>query len=177
MDDLFKLAQLIKIRNQTEIDITNLIGRPAQIGHIGEFIASKIFDIRLQESASYKGIDGYFASGNLVNRSVNIKWYAKLERILDLNLNALPDSYLVLSGPLSTSMSSRRETRPWLINSVFLFDAKELVDQLVPRKTKLGTATSINSKSWKDAEIYPHHSNQRLILTAEQREQLSWFQQ
>jgi hypothetical protein len=175
MNDLAQLAKLIKIRNQTEIDITNLIGRPAQIGHIGEFIASKVFNTSLQESASYKGIDGYFTSGSLINRSVNIKWYAKLERILDININALPDYYLVVVGPLSTKMNSRGEARPWLIDGVFLFEAKELVEQLLSRQAKVGIATSISKRYWSQAEIYPHQANPLLILTEEQQKQLSLF--
>ena len=121
MNELSKLAQLIKQRNQTETEITALIDRPAQIGHTGEYIASKIFNITLQESASFKGSDGFFSTGNLANKSVNIKWYAKLEGILDININSLPDYYLVLAGPAPQKMNSRGEVRPWLINGVYLF--------------------------------------------------------
>ena len=81
MHDLTKLAQLIKQRNLLEEEITAVIGRPAQIGHLGEYIAAQIFDIQLEESAVAKGIDGYFQSSPIKNRSVNIKWYAKQEGI------------------------------------------------------------------------------------------------
>lgn len=65
MEELVYLAGLIEQRNEIVGKITALIARPAQIGHIGEYIASKIFDIKLQDSASAKSIDGYFFSGNL----------------------------------------------------------------------------------------------------------------
>jgi hypothetical protein len=84
MDDLVLLADLIKAKNSVDNIIANLIGRPAQIGHVGEYIAAKIFDIELNRSASQKDIDGYFRSGPLAARSVNVKWYGKREGILDL---------------------------------------------------------------------------------------------
>ena len=39
MDEVKELARLIKIRNGIHIDIAKIIDRPAQIGHMGEFIA------------------------------------------------------------------------------------------------------------------------------------------
>lgn len=175
MDDLSKLAQLIRVRNQTEIEITALIGRPAQIGHIGEYIASKIFNISLQESASFKGSNGFFTSGNLANKSVNIKWYAKLEGLLDININALPDYYLVLAGPIPQKMNSKGEVRPWLVSGVYLFEANELVHKLSSRKVKFGVATSTTKELWARAEIYPKQNNLSLVLTEDQRQQLSLF--
>jgi hypothetical protein len=65
VDDLIPLAQSIHTRNQTEREITALIGRPAGIEHIGEYISSKIFNIVLEQSASHKSGDGYFADGPL----------------------------------------------------------------------------------------------------------------
>ncbi len=60
MDDLIQLADLVRKRNALERQITALIGRPAQIGHIGEYIASRILGIELKESESFKSIDGHF---------------------------------------------------------------------------------------------------------------------
>lgn len=175
MVELTKLAQLIKVRNQTEIEITALIGRPAQVGHLGEYIASRIFNINLHKSASFKGSDGFFTSGNLANKSVNIKWYTKLEWSLDITTNALPDHYLVLAGPIPQKTNSQGEVRPWLINSVYLFEADKLVQMLRSRKVKIGIATSTSKKFWTEAEIYPKQTNLGLILTDEQRQQLSLF--
>ena len=60
MKNLKQLADLIGKLNALEPEITALIWRPAQIGHIGEYIASRIFGIELVESAAHKAIDGSF---------------------------------------------------------------------------------------------------------------------
>ncbi|MDQ6834281.1 MAG: hypothetical protein M3008_12860, partial [Chloroflexota bacterium] len=155
--------------------IANLVGRPAQIGHVGEYIASAIFDIKLEASATAKGIDGYFMTGSLAGRSVNVKWYAKLESLLDLTPAHLPDDYLVLTGPRVPAVSSRGTHRPWVIRSVFLFDAHDLVIELSARGSKLGVASSVPRRYWDAAEIYPAQRNNRLLLSDEQRTMLALF--
>jgi hypothetical protein len=140
VNDLEQLANLIKKRNLLENEITALIGRPAQIGHIGEHIAAEVFKIALEESASQKGIDGHFIDEPLAGRSVNVKWYAKREGLLDIT-HSPPDYFLVLTGPKSKTMNSRGQVRPWLIESVFLFEANSLVTQLRNRKVAIGIAT------------------------------------
>lgn len=175
MEELTQLASLIEQRNQIAGKITAIIGRPAQIGHIGEYIASRIFQITLQESASTKSIDGHFVSGQLVNCSVNIKWNGKQDGLLDITTHSQPDYYLVLTGPHTSPGSSRGEIRPWVIESVYLFKADELVWALQERGTKIGVATSLPKQYWKDAEIYPAQNNQRLILSAEQKELIALF--
>jgi hypothetical protein len=107
MDDLTQLAGLIRRRNLLEREITALVGRPAQIGHVGEYIASRIFHVTLEESASHKSIDGRFGAGPLQGRTVNIKWYAMQEGLLDITPEAPPDFYLVLTGPKTGAMPSR----------------------------------------------------------------------
>jgi hypothetical protein len=49
-------------------------------GHLGEWIASQVFDIALEVSAVAEGIDGVFRSGALEGSMVNVKWYLKRER-------------------------------------------------------------------------------------------------
>jgi len=39
MDELRRLSELIQVRNGIAGQISALIGRPALIGHVGEFIA------------------------------------------------------------------------------------------------------------------------------------------
>ena len=175
MHDLTRLAELLKEKHLIDEKIANLVGRPAQIGHVGEYIASAIFDIRLEASATAKGIDGHFATGPLAGRSVNVKWYAKLESLLDLTPAYLPDEYLVLTGPRSMAVSSRGVRRPWLIQLAFLFDAHELVNTLAARGSKLGIASSVPRQYWEAAEIYPVQRNDRLPLSDEQRATLSLF--
>ena len=60
---LERLADLIRERNANEVAITRIVGRPAQLGHIGEYIASRIFDIELEQDAAHRGSDGQFRSG------------------------------------------------------------------------------------------------------------------
>ena len=54
MNDIVLLAKLIKTKNEIEREISAIIERPAIIGHVGEYIASKIFRIQLKQSASNK---------------------------------------------------------------------------------------------------------------------------
>lgn len=161
MDYLTKLAALIKKRNAVEKEMARIIGRPALIGHVGEFIASRIFSISLEEYASRKAVDGHFIDGPLAGRSVNIKWYARHEGLLDITPDALPEYYLVLTGPMEPAVSSRGSIRPWLVRSAFLFDAKVLVDKLNQRGVKIDVATSVAREFWEEAEVYPPQRNRQ----------------
>lgn len=171
-NSLSKLAELLRSKNTLDGEISSIVGRPALIGHVGEFIASKIFDIELYESSIHKGSDGIFRSGKLVGKTVNIKWYAKHHNILDMKVDAVPDYYLVLTGPRSTTSTSRGGTRPWLIDSVFLFEASEIMQKT---KAKIGVATSISSGVWQSAKLYPENSNSLIELGDDQRKQLRMF--
>ena len=175
MDELPSLAELVRRRNALEHEITALIGRPAAIGHIGEYIASRIFNISLEKSASFKSIDGYFSDGPLKSRSVNIKCYAKREGMLDITPNALPDYYLVMTGLKSSILTSRERVRPWTIDQVFLFDANTLVEELMQRNVKMGEATSVRSILWENAEIFPTATNSAYVLSEKQGEALGLF--
>lgn len=175
MGDLTQLAALLRAKNEIEAKITDLIGRPALIGHVGEYIAAQIFDIQLEDSASRKSIDGFFRSGPLAGKSVNIKWYAKQQGVLDITPGALPDTYLVLSGPTSPASSSRGTARPWLIDHVYLFQADILVAQLRLQGVKIGTATSLSCSFWQAAEIYPEGRNPILPINPSIRQQLALF--
>ncbi len=177
MDDLEVLANYINQRNENELLITKLIDRPAAIGHIGEHIASKIFHIDLELLANNKGSDGCFTDGQLKGRSVNIKWYAMREGILDINADATcrPEYYLVLAGPKAKQMTSKGGPRPWVVESVFLFDANTLVDRLLSSGRKLGIAASVAQAFWEEAEIYPQQRSKLIELSARQRDLLKLF--
>lgn len=165
---LRRLASLIRQRNDIDKEIAAAMGRPAHPGHIGDFVGAEIFDIRLHESATHKGSDGYFASGPLAGRSVNVKKYSTDQSILDIRPDALPDFFLVLTGPRTPPASSRGTTQPWTIESVFLFKAAPLVVKLRERGIKVGVATSVRRHLWDDAMIYPSPNNPALRLTPEQ---------
>ncbi len=175
MEDLVQLAELLKQRNVIDLQISFVIGRPATTGHLGEFIASKIFDIRLADSATEKGIDGYFANSSLAGYSVNVKYYPKREGLLDIYTGKLPDFFLVLTGPKSAAISSRGQSRPLVIESVFIFHSLALIETLNKRGVKIGIATSVRQHSWNEAEIFPTQQNPLLVLSNEQRGWLSFF--
>ena len=173
--EIERLAEVLSEMNAIGNRITDITGRPATIGHTGEYIASRIFDIELEESASAKAIDGWFRSGKLAGRTVNIKWYGKLEYMLDITPDELPDFYLVMTGPKNQGAASRGEIRPWVISYVFLFKAAELVRELQARGVKIGTATSVVKHEWEAAEIYPNQRNLGFRPTDEQMAQLLAF--
>ena len=65
------------------------------------------------------------------------------------------DYYLVLTGPPSPAGSSRGISRPWCIQAVFLFDARQVRSGQVARGVRSGIASSVVRKHWDAAEIYP----------------------
>jgi len=175
MSELKALAALLRKRKQIDVEISKIIGRPSIPQHIGEFIASRIFSIRLEVSATTKGIDGVFVEGPLKRKTVNIKLYGKQEGILDIALENLADYYLVLTGPKSPPATSRGESRPVVIDHAYLFEMKDLVDKIGKRGIKIGVATSVAKSYWEEAEMYPKQTNRRLKLTKEQIRFLKLF--
>lgn len=115
MLDLQGLASFIKICNVVDDEIARTIGRPAHAGHIGEYVASAIFDIDLMKNAAHKAIDGHFRSGSLAERSVNIKYETRKDGLMNLvaSLNPMhhPDDYLVLAGTKRRSHIIQRAQR------------------------------------------------------------------
>ena len=174
-DELEELAKAVQRKNRADAEIARIIGRPALIGHTGEYIAAIIFNIKLRRSAASKGIDGCFVGGDLAKKTVNIKWYSKMEGVLDITPEAIPDFYLVMAGPRGAATSSRGTTRPWLISHVFLFDGRELITELESLGVKIGIATSVRKYLWEMAEIYPTQRNNQLVVSEEQRRLLSLF--
>lgn len=172
---LEELSGLIRERNRVSEEIARIIGRPALSSHIGEYVASKIFGISLENSATAKGIDGYFNEGPLKGKSVNVKLYGMKENILDISLGGVADYYLVLTGPDRPASSSRGEVRPLVISQVFLFNMGRLVPKLSSRGVKIGIATSVRKQDWDEAMIYPVQRNTELILSSEQVRQIALF--
>ena len=175
MEDLRELATLLARRNDIEAAISALIRRPATAGHIGEFIAARIFNIRLEPSAAHKASDGYFIEGPLAGRCVDVKFYGRQEGLLAIQQRAQPDYFLVLTGPEVAPSSSRGGVRPALIEHVYLFSGQELGDSIRRRGVQFGVAASIPKAEWHAAEIFPSQTNRALALTAEQKDLLSLF--
>jgi len=154
-----RVARLVRDRNEIDAKIAAITGRPVVSGHLGEWIASQLFDIDLEVSAVAKAIDGRFTTGRLAGRTVNVKWYAKREGLLDMTEDPSLDYYLVLTGPESRAATSRGLTRPLSIAAVYLFDAPALLALQLARGAKVGIASSIPISAWKAAEIYPEATN------------------
>lgn len=174
-DDLERIADLLSERNKIDAVIADVIGRPMTSGHLGEWIAARIFDIELDPSASAAAIDGRFRSGVLNGRTVNIKWYLKREGMLDMTQADVLDHYLVLAGPRAAAASSRGSTRPWRIDSVHLFEARALAADLLARGRRVGVASSVRNDAWDAAEVYPRPLNPLLPLRPEQVKALQLF--
>jgi len=142
---LVELANLIREHNAVTARISQLVGRPAQVGDVGEYIAATIFDIELNPSASAKGHDGFFRPPPpLVGRSVNVKWGTPFEGGMDVSPDAPVDDHLALVSPRATSMTSKGVSCPWLIEAVYLFDAIERRTTL--RAGGVGVARAIASR-------------------------------
>jgi hypothetical protein len=155
--NLAKLAELIKRRNEIDKRISEIIDRPAEKGHISEYIASQLFPIKLNKSRSKSGYDGIFTDGDLSGKKVDIKFYAKNEHSIDLNSKVDRDTYLlVFTGPYQPASSSKGKVRPFHIDKIYLFNEMELCDKLANR-VKIGTATSVKSEYWNGKEIYPEN--------------------
>jgi hypothetical protein len=170
-----RIAELLRDRNALDEEIASVVGRPMTSGHLGEWLAHKIFAIELEPIAVAAAIDGRFTSGPLTGRTVNVKWYLKREGLLDVTDSDALDYYLVLTGPASPALTSRGGTRPWCIESVYLFDAKQLLAQLRARGVKTGVASSVRSEQWTAAEIFPTPTNPLLVVEPEQAALLRLF--
>ena len=173
--ELKRLADLLHRYNAIGDVIAGVIGRPAERGHVGEYIAAHVFGIALEGSARKRAHDGRFLTGALKGRTVNVKWYGKQEGVLDLHARRPPEYYLALTGPVGSAASSRGATRPWVIQSVYLFDAPHLLADLRARGVKIRTGSSVRRELWIAAEIYPEPRNAALFLSQEQRDLLALF--
>ncbi|GAB2859204.1 hypothetical protein [Lentzea nigeriaca] len=168
MNDVARVAGLIRERNRIDAALSECIRRPALPGRLGDWIAAQVFGIELEQQTTARGVDGRFADG----RTVNIRWYLKRDNLLDLREDG-PDRYLVLTGP-KAPQGSAGAVRPLVIDAVYLFDAAAVVADLRARGCKIGVASSVRSHLWEAAEVYPRH-NPEFALTLQQRELLALF--
>jgi len=174
-DLLLQTAELLQARNAIDVSLARIIGRPVSAGHLGEWIASQVFDIQLEPSASAKGIDGRFRSGPLQGRTVNVKWYMKHQGLLDTTDHQALDYYLVLTGPAVSAGSSRGTVAPWCVETVYLFDAQRLRTEQETRGVRLGIASSVTKAQWLKALIYPRGASTLLPVTPDQAAALQLF--
>lgn len=151
------LSSLLKRKNEVEKEMAVIIRRPLEKGHFGEFVAAEIFGIDLCEDATNEGYDGVFRGGALDGKTLNIKYYTRHERLLDLKKEDGPDHYLVMTGPAAAPAASRGQTRPWVIVSVFVFEAAALLSELRKRnpRKRIGLATYVPADMWDEVKVYP----------------------
>ncbi len=173
MNELPQLASLLKSRNTIDRKIAAIIGHPTQVQEVGEYIASVIFGIKLEEHPQ-KGSDGWFTQGPLTGHSVDVQWPIKSDGIIHLKTDPLPDYYLVLVGSKEVS-SLHTLSIPWVIETVHLFHSSELMTALRERGVQVGTGTSITGPLWERSEIYPRQRENRLMLSPQQLEMLALF--
>jgi hypothetical protein len=169
MPDLERLAEFVRIKNDADAAIAELIGRPSSPCNIGEFVAARVFAIQLMTSGSHPGYDGVFTAGPLAGKTVNIKTYSRHESVLDISPHPC-DYYLVLTGP-----AGQARVLPWVIDSVFLFQREELLAVLTARGVRIGTATSVRKAEWEAARVFPPPQAPRLQLSEYQVSQLALF--
>jgi hypothetical protein len=167
---LKSIAMLLQARNDIEARITDIVGRPLAHGHLSDWIAAQIFDIEL-EPAPGRAVDGWFRSGPLAGRTVNVKHYAQNDGLLDLTDSDEPEYYLVMTGP----RAPRGTYRPWGIDHVHLFDAFDLAQSLRAHMRRIGVATSVRAELWHAAEIYPRAANQAYRIDPVQAAALAGF--
>ena len=178
-DRLTDLARAVHKKNRADARVARLMAKQALPGHFGEFVAAMVFQIRLCRTANQKAFDGVFRGGALDGKTVNIKYKTKHDRLLNLKNEGevRPDYYLVMTGPKKRAKPPPGEIRSWVIESVFLFDARALVCELKalnPRKT-IGVAAGVPVDLWKKAMIYPDGVSPLLSVTGDQRDRLALF--
>lgn len=169
------VATLVRERNTIDAQIARITNRPMVAGHLGEWLASQLFEIDLEASAVAKAIDGRFTQGALAGKTVNVKWYGKREGLLDMTMSEAIDYYLVFTGPKVAAASSRGGVRPMRIDACYLFDAQGLVARQLARGVKVGIASSVLAAEWEAAEIYPNANNQLLEVDADAKAMLQLF--
>jgi hypothetical protein len=175
MSNLPRLAELIRARNTVENNIANLIGQPVNLGTVGDYIAATIFGIRHLDASPQKTSYDSFVYGPLAGHTVEVQWHLRHDSSLNLKTDTPIEYYLVFTGPKAGADTTHPLVNPWVIESVFLFDAKELLAALHERGVQIGNRTSVIRELWERAEIYPAQHNQRLILNDEQRKLLALF--
>ena len=63
VEQIVRIAELLRARDSIDAEIAVITGRLMTSGHLGEWIASRVFDIELEPSAAAAAIDGRFRSG------------------------------------------------------------------------------------------------------------------
>ena len=178
LSELRRLADLLRQYNAIGDAIAGVIGRPAERGHVGEYIAARIFDITLERSARKRARDGRFMAGALAGHTVNVKWYGKQEGVLDLHSRGAPDYYLTLTGPAGTPIDHALAdvVKLGTTTSVSL-PPLEYEPALLPCEPQLWGRSEGNAASKRRVgdPVVAEPRNATLVLSQEQRDLLALF--
>ena len=157
MEQIKEFSELINQRNEIDHKIVKYTRRPAEKGHIAEWVASKAFPINLNERGNQSEYDGIFNSGDLKGKYVDIKYHAVNNHIMNINSKLTSEVYLlVFTGPYESAQSSKGKDRPFCISNIYLFNENELYEKL-KNWVKISVATSVRKTYWEEKEIYPNN--------------------
>lgn len=172
---LDELADLIRRKNAIDADIAAIVGRPAQMGHVGEHVAAEIF-WHCARAFSINEVHRRLLRHGSLGGPVSQHQVVRETGGVAGSCAQLPPGLLPsddrTQGP---AMSSRGGVRPWLISHVFLFESTNLYDALDRTGSKIGVATSVRAHLWAEAELFPEQRNPSLPLTSDQRNALLMF--
>ena len=82
---------------------------------------------------------------------------------------------MALRGPRRIGRFISGATRPWVIQSVHLFDAQLLLVELHVRVVNIRMGSSVRRALWAAAEIYLEPRNATFVLSQEQWDLLALF--
>jgi len=162
-DSVAAVARLVRARNEIDGEISRIINRPVLTGRLGDWLASQLFDIDFEPSAS-DGFHGRFASGSLAARTVDTRWLGARDGNLDLRSPAGLDFCLVFTGPQALALTSRGVVRPLRIDACHLFDAR-----------RPDARPGVLASEWEAAEVFPRANNPLLEVEPEARALLGLF--
>jgi hypothetical protein len=131
------MAALLRARNEADAVIAGLLRRPAEQGHLGEWLAVRLLELEPAPSARSARVRS--PAGRSTSKS-----YGALQGILDLHEDdAATDEYLVLSGTREAAGSSRGALGPLAVAHVHLIEGRPLIADLRSRGIKIGIASSV----------------------------------
>ena len=175
MDTLNRLATLIAQRNQTETEVSDLVGHPLKPESLGAYVASQVFVIDPLEGAEHLPWTGRFREGSLAGKTVAVQWRLRWDGLLSLSEGTPAEYLLVLAGPEALLPPEKGDaSAPWAIESVFLFHLPSLLASLRDLRRRIGPSAHIPRELWESARLLPEGEGAGR-LTEEQKQALALF--
>ena len=161
---LCTLSNLLSIQAEVDLAIIDVLGFPALRSNVGGFVAEQVFGVELLRSRFAQSKYGYLSLDDGRRVSVNVKYYLKWERQLDMHTgDTPPDYYLVLAGVDAVS---------WAIKDVFLISHADLLASGVTAAVPVSVPDALSEP----ARLFPTHAGiVPLSVTDEQAHALLQF--